>query len=167
MLDATIRQPKATRPILALGLLVWLTLASVPTGGQTITPANGEAIDWKWALTQGGLTLVVLVLGWSYRKDWQKWAEEKVALTEQLAEAKSAYLDEKIAFQQARVDEALRYNRNLETLTQRTNETLKATADAITAHTMAMTLNTEGAKRLAHVVERLDQRMERVEHGGK
>jgi hypothetical protein len=164
MLEATLQQPKATRPVLATALLLWLLLSSVPTG-QAVSVDGRVEPDWKWAVTQGGLTLVVLVLGWSYRKDMQRWAEEKVALEKQLAEARAALLDERLAFQQARVDEALRYHRHLESLMERTNETLKGTAEALSAHTTAMARNTDSTHRLANAVEKLDDRMERVEHG--
>jgi hypothetical protein len=163
MLDATLTKPKATRPMLATAILLWLLLASVPVG-QAITPAVTSDDDWRWALTQGGLTLVVLVLGWSYRKDLTRWADEKVALERQLAEARGTALDEKIAFQQARIDEALRYHRMLEALMERTNETMKANSDALGLHTTAMARNTDSTHRLANAVEKLDSRMERVEH---
>jgi hypothetical protein len=165
MLDATLQQPKATRPVLASVILLWLALSSVPAGQVGTSATVITEPDWQKALTQGGLTLALLVTGWSYRKDLQKWADEKIALEKMLGEAKSALVDEKLAFAQAKVDEAIRYNRNLEHLVERTNETLKATSEAISAHTTAVVLNTEGTKRLAHVVERLDQRMERMEHG--
>lgn len=148
-------KPRATRPLLATAILLWLFLGSVPEG-QVATAVEPSGTDlWRWAIERGGLTLVILVLGWSYRKDMTRWAEERVSLEKQLAEAKAGALDDKIGFQQARVDEAIRYHRHLEQIVERTNETLKATADALAGHTTALALHTRSNEHLAHAVDRL------------
>jgi hypothetical protein len=57
-----------------------MTLASA----QTIEPGEpGLHIEfWKWAVTQGGLVIVTLVILWSYRKDFKSvLAENKEFLS--------------------------------------------------------------------------------------
>lgn len=47
----------------------------------------------KWALTQGGLVIVVLIIGWSYRRDlvWvAKQEEEKAKILTDLVEKSTA-----------------------------------------------------------------------------
>lgn len=167
------RRPSALRPIVATLCLLYVLAASIHA--QAAAP-TAEPIDWKWALTQGGLTLFSLVMAWSYRKDMQRWADDRVRHEREIAELKAAHArelqehrdratEERIAFNQARVDEAMRYNRHLEQLLDRTNDTLKATAEALSSHTTALARNTDSTHRLANAVEKLDSRMERVEHG--
>jgi hypothetical protein len=171
-------KPRVTRPLLASALLVWLFLGSAPAG-QVVTP-GGEAMAsvdlWRWGIEKGGLTVAVIVLLWTHRNALMKWAEERVKHEREVAELKSAHekalqeqrdrsTKEQIAFNQASIDAAMRYNRHLDQLLERTNETLKASAEAISGHTTALARNTDSTHRLANAVERLDQRMERVEHG--
>jgi hypothetical protein len=53
----------------AILLLNSMTLASA----QPLEPGHpGMQIEfWKWAITQGGLVVVTLVILWSYRKDFK------------------------------------------------------------------------------------------------
>jgi hypothetical protein len=64
----------------AVLLLNSMTLASA----QTLAPEDpGLHIEfWKWAVTQGGLVVVTLVILWSYRKDFKSVrAENKETLS--------------------------------------------------------------------------------------
>jgi hypothetical protein len=64
----------------ALLLFNSMTLASA----QQLEPGHpGVQIEfWKWAVTQGGLVVVTLVILWSYRKDFKSvLAENRDALS--------------------------------------------------------------------------------------
>lgn len=70
-------------------------LQVAPVEAASSTGASAVSEDFlKWALTQGGLVLVVLVVFWSYRRDFIRRVvreEEKVAiLTEIAAESRAA-----------------------------------------------------------------------------
>jgi hypothetical protein len=57
-----------------------VTLFSNSLYGQSIDPTSSQIMDGnfvKWALTQGGLSIVLLVVLWSYRRDLQRAAEAK------------------------------------------------------------------------------------------
>jgi hypothetical protein len=136
------------------------TITAVPPGVTTV-----EVFDWRWALTQGGLTVVLLVLVWSYRKDLSRWADDRVAAERTIAEIKAQAFEERISFQQAKVDEAIRYHRQLEAMMERTNATLASNTAALAEHSTAMARNTDSTLRLSHTVEKLGERLERMEHG--
>ena len=123
-----------------------------------------QPVDWHWALTQGGLTIAILTMGWSYRKDLIAKADERVrheraiaamemAHEKALNEEKQKVNEERIAFQQAKVDEAVRSNRALERLLDLTNTTLRASADAMTQHAVVLAENTGSIHRLARAVD--------------
>ena len=157
----TTRKPNALRPVLALGLVLFLSLTAwSTTSGQAQAPTIGtpqDPFDWRWAITQGGLTVATLVLGWTYRRDVARWADDRVALEKARAEEKSA-------FEQARTDEAIRYNRMLEAMMVRSNAVMAANSEALAAHSTALSRNTDSTHRLANAVEKVDVRLERVEH---
>jgi hypothetical protein len=127
---------------------------------------EADPIDWRWALTQGGLTISLLVGAWSYRKDLQAAAARAVAHERAMVEAEIEYEkaladerqktnEERLAFQQAKVDDAIRSNRALERLIDQTNVTLRASAAAMTEHAVVLARNTDSTHRLANAVERL------------
>jgi hypothetical protein len=153
----------------ALAVVLMFLPAEPSPLGQTVTvPQPGvttiEVFDWRWALTQGGLTVVLLVLVWSYRKDLARWADDRVSSEKTIAEIRSQAFEDRISFQQAKVDEAIRYHRQLEAMMERTNATLASNTAALAEHSTAMARNTDSTHRLAHAVEKLDERLERVEH---
>jgi hypothetical protein len=156
--------------VLAL-VMMFLPAEPSPSGQTVSVPQPGvttiEVFDWRWALTQGGVTIVLLVLVWSYRKDLTHWADDRVQSEKTIAEIKSAAFEERISFQQAKVDEAIRYHRALEAMIERANETLARNTAALSEHSTSMARNTDSTNRLAHAVEKLDERLERVEHGSK
>jgi hypothetical protein len=64
-----------------------------PSGGPM--PGSSTEIEfYKWAVTQGGLVLVILVVLWTYRRDMQrisaKDAEKTEILTDLVADSKVA-----------------------------------------------------------------------------
>ncbi len=153
--------PRSVRPMLATSLLVLMVsmgMGQTPSG-QTAVPVAHEAdpIDWRWALTQGGLTFVVIILGWSYKRDMERWSAERLQLQADVAR-------ERDAFQQARIDDAIRTTRTLEGLTSRAIESNDKMAAALAAHNTAVARNTDSTHRLAGAVEKLDERLERIEH---
>src|SRR6185503_10074297 len=114
------QHPRPIRPALAMVLLILMALIAmsqqVEGQGSLQLPHDPEAVDfWKYAITQGGLTLVVLALGWSYKRDMERWSAERLQLQADLTR-------ERDAFQQARIDDAIRSNRTLEGLTLRSIE---------------------------------------------
>ncbi len=156
--------PRSVRPVLATALLVGmalLSMAQVSEGqGSVLQPLahETESTDfWKYAITQGGLTLVVLVLGWSYKRDMERWSAERLQLQADVARERDAY-------QQTRIDDAIRTNRTLEGLTTRAIESNDKMAAALSAHNTAVARNTDSTHRLASAVEKLDTRIERIEH---
>lgn len=159
----TLRKTKPTvlKPYLAISTVIfwWSVTAMARAEGSAATPFDLEQI-----LTQGGLLGFALLLGWSYRKDLVRWADDRVASEQSLADQKAQLADEKLAFNQARIDEALRYHRSLETMQAQMIETLRGNSAALAAHTTALTLNTQSTDRLAASAQKLDERMERVEH---
>lgn len=150
------RKPTLTRPLAATGFVVLLSLTTMGAQAPNALPGP-EAFDWQKALTQGGLTIALLAVGWSYRKSMETWADQRVAYERRLAEQSTG-------FQQAKVDDALRYDRRLEEMLRATNGALQATSEAISHHTTAMVLNTETQKVLTQTVRMLDERFERMEH---
>ena len=147
-------KPGAVRPVLAVLLVLF---AAVSTAAQSVGGSDPvSAFDWREAWLQGGAFGLALVIGWSYRKDMEKWAIKQVEYERQIAELRAAVLDEKIAFQQARVDEAVRYNRNLEQLITMINDTVKGNTAALMEHHTAVARNTDSTYRLATAVERLE-----------
>lgn len=156
-------RPRATRPVLASALFVLTCLFGMGqiSQGQTSTPSLVHEADpadfWKYAITQGGLTLVVLALGWSYKRDMERWSAERLQLQADVARERDAY-------QQTRIDDAIRTNRTLEALTTRAIESNDKMASALAAHNTAVARNTDSTHRLASAVERLDTRIERIEH---
>lgn len=163
-------RPRATRPMLATAFLMTLAFMGMgqtsegqPAVSQTVVHEN-DPVDWRWALTQGGLTIVTLVLGWSYKRELTRWAEEKAELQGVVSGLQLKVMEEKAAFQQARADEAIRYNRQLEMTLGRANDTERLISDSLSVHTTALSRNTDSTHRLAHAVEGLDKRLERIEH---
>ena len=153
------RKPRAIRPLIATAVLVFLAFAGMGQGttGQTMNGVSApEPIDWRWAMTQGGLTVVVIVLAWSYRKDMGRWADDRVSLERELAEQRTA-------FAQAKVDDAIRYDRRLEELIRATNTGLEVSSAAMLGHTTALALNTECSRTLASMVGRLDDHIQRMD----
>ncbi len=153
--------PRLVRPMLAMSLVVLMVsmgMGQAQSGQATGMPVvhETEPIDWKWALTQGGLTLVVLVLGWSYKRDMERWSTERLQLQADVAR-------ERDAFQQARIDDAIRTTRTLEGLTSRAIESNDKMAAALATHNTAVSRNTDSTHRLAGAVEKLDTRLERIE----
>ena len=146
-------KPGAVRPILAVLLVLY---TAVSTAAQSVGADPVAVFDWREAWLQGGAFGLALVIGWSYRKDMEKWAIKQVEYERQIAELRATALDEKIAFQQARVDEAVRYNRNLEQLITTINDTVKGNTAALMEHHTAVARNTDSTYRLATAVERLD-----------
>ncbi|MEN6605919.1 MAG: hypothetical protein ABFD60_01650 [Bryobacteraceae bacterium] len=71
-------------------LVLCLVLIGLRASAQTLTPAIGvagpaETQLFQWAVTQGGLVLVVLVVVWSYRRDFSRiFNVEKERTTELL-----------------------------------------------------------------------------------
>src|SRR5690606_9612742 len=55
-----------------------------PTPTDPITGGFSEEF-WRWLATQGGLTVALLALGWSYRRDLRRWADERARLAEERA----------------------------------------------------------------------------------
>lgn len=160
MTMARTTHPRSVRPVLATSLLVLMVsmgMGQAPSG-QAAVPVTRDAdsVDWRWALTQGGLTLVVLVLGWSYKRDMERWSSERLQLQADVAR-------ERDAFQQARIDDAIRTTRTLEGLTSRAIESNDKMATALAAHNTAVSRNTDSTHRLAGAVEKLDSRIERIE----
>lgn len=86
------------RGVLLILTLMWfvappaMTVASQSEQSTASAGADPEFV--KWAFTQGGLVLVVLILGWSYRRDMLRIAAkdgEKIELlTELVRDASTA-----------------------------------------------------------------------------
>ncbi len=156
------RHPRSVRPVLATSLLVLMVLMGMgqtSSGQQTAgvqVAREADPVDWRWALTQGGLTLVVLILGWSYKRDMERWSAERLLLQADVAR-------ERDAFQQARIDDALRTSRTLEALSSRAIESNDRMAAALSLHNTAVARNTDSTHRLAGAVEKLDSRIENIE----
>ena len=89
---------------------------------------------WRWALTQGGLTIALLVLMWSYRRDMMQWTQESRSQRDD-----------------ARADAS------------RMQFILDRSTEAMSTHAVALARNTDSTHRLAHAVEKLDGRVERIE----
>ena len=105
-----------------------------PTPTDPITGGFSEEF-WRWLATQGGLTVALLALGWSYRRDLRRWADERARLAEERASERN----------ELRV-------------------ALERSAQAMQEHAVAVARNTDSTHRLANAVEKLDGRLERVEH---
>ena len=148
-------KPTLVKPVLAVALVL---VAAVTAAAQSAAPDPTIAFDWREAWLQGGAFGLALILGWSYRKDMATWADQRVAYEKQIAELRASVLEDKIAFQQARVDEAMRYNRNLEQIVITMNETVKGNTAALTDHHTAVARNTDSTHRLANAVERLESK---------
>lgn len=78
------------------GITGGLGLIAIETIGQ-------EPDLMRYAITQGGLLMVVLVLLWSYRRDWTEIAEQRRAhitiltgLVQQSAVAQTKYADSQV-----------------------------------------------------------------------
>lgn len=159
-------RPRATRPVLASALFVVTCLFSMGqvSEGQTATSAPQRESDptdiWKYALTQGGLTLVVLALGWSYKRDMERWAEERLKFQADVTRERDAY-------QQTRIDEALRTNRTLERLIDQADVTLKAVTESMTRVAVVLTENNGSVHRVARAAENLEARLRGGERGEK
>lgn len=72
---------------LILGLAVVALSANGLWASQSTTPAGLSAVESdfvKWALTQGGLTIVLLGTLWSYRRDMTRGLREEQARTQVL-----------------------------------------------------------------------------------
>lgn len=158
-----IRLPRITRPIAISAVLMVLAWTGAQSDGSAYSDARlqpvtseAEPIDWRWAITQGGLTLVVLVLLWSYRKDMQRWQADSVVAQERADR-------EQRGFDQSRIDEAIRYHRAVESLSSRTDATLQLVAEALSGHSTVIARNTDAVHRTAKEAERLDRRMELIE----
>jgi hypothetical protein len=75
------------RPIiLTLALLAFSLRAQAQTALNLTSPPQSGSVEvqlLQWAVTQGGLVLVVLVVVWSYRRDFQRlFAAENGRTTE-------------------------------------------------------------------------------------
>src|SRR5690606_1217605 len=87
MTDARIWRQRV-RLLAIVGILALLTVNA--SGGQAPTPTDpitgGFSEEfWRWLATQGGLTVALLALGWSYRRDLRRWADERARLAEERA----------------------------------------------------------------------------------
>ena len=74
------------RPLLAIGLMAaWAATAATAQASEGVSEST--QIDLvKWAITQGALALVLLVVLWSYRRDFFRKMSEKDSTIELLQE---------------------------------------------------------------------------------
>ena len=84
------------RPLLMVAILLLLSLNSIraePSQGNnlSVSPSSPEMHILEYSLTQGGLTLALLVGGWSYRRDFKALFEvERTKTTEALLALQAA-----------------------------------------------------------------------------
>lgn len=102
-----------------------------PQGDTTVTtPPTHEIEFYKWALTQGGLVLVCLVLLWMYRKDLAsviaKSDEKIIALTNLIA-ATTAAVERQTAQSKATEKSLDHSNHTLDRLTNAVEDLTAAT----------------------------------------
>ena len=87
----------------------------------------------KWAVTQGGLTLVLILVLWQYRRDFFRRADDEKRRTD---EWKSAHASTQLEKRELR-------------------DVLEANAKAMSEHATATALNTEATNRVARGIEML------------
>jgi len=120
-----------TRLRVELGLILALLIMIVIVGVAAASPvppldaaAAGESeIDlMRWAITQGGLTLALIVVLWSYRRDLRRDAEEKhvqLAVLVALVRESTAANEKSAAASEANEKAVHRLARALETMEKR------------------------------------------------
>lgn len=94
---------------------------------------------FKWAVTQGGLTIALIVVSLGYRRDFMRKLEDK---DRSLAEEREGRA---VAEKQAKEDR------------ERFEKIIEQNTAAITNAAVAMARQTDATHRLARVAEKLDQ----------
>lgn len=98
-----------------------------------VEPLAGDTDLVKYAVTQGGLLAVVLVLLWSYRRELKRQLDDKEAERERQLEEKEKELDEK-------------------------EQRLQVFMTLVTQSTTALTRSADACDRMARAAENLERR---------
>ena len=139
------------RVLVIVGLLVGIAGASV-AGQPPVTPGLPQPdfigqIDPKWALTQGGLLLTLLVVLWSYRRDFFRKAD-----------AQQADLDRERETRRLEVQREREEKADLKAVLREVAASNQAHAISVQRNTDAMNDNTKATERLATHVAFLTNR---------
>ena len=83
------------KPLLAMLLLTTMAVSSA-TIQQPVTdglPTESYTDLVKWGVTQGGITLVLVVVLWSYRREFLRKAEKQDSIIEVLRDEKKLLME--------------------------------------------------------------------------
>ncbi len=129
-----LRWLRALRSLAGVALMAMLVVRPAMADGEAL-PGSGAELDWRWLVTQGGITVALLAVLWFYRRDLLQRQRDEEARTK---------------FERDRGDSLQR--------------ALERNSNALTEQALAVRGNTDSTHRLARGVEKLDERLERMEH---
>lgn len=116
------------RAVLIVTLLVSIASTNAAMQPTQTSPDIVSQIDPKWALTQGGLLVTLLIVLWSYRRDFFRKDEDRIAQLQRERDEKAdlkAVLREVAASNQAH---AISVQRNTDAMDANTKATERLAA---------------------------------------
>ncbi len=131
----TVRWIRALRSLLGATLMALLVVRPGFADSEVLPGSGPSELDWRWLVTQGGITVALLAVLWFYRRDLLRQRSDEEARTK---------------FERDRGDSLQR--------------ALERNSNALTEQALAVRGNTDSTHRLARGVEKLDERLERMEH---